>query len=230
MLFVIWGIATVICTIAGPFGADAALSRMARFAYWAGVTGLCVGGSVLVSHWASGRAPTASLALWLCFTLVLSCMVWAQNFFLFDGWDSLALFGSLILNVAIVVVAVQALFALVKYTRPDTVEPEADPQSRFLRRLPLAERGPLVRIEAQDHYLKVVTDKAAPLILMRLGEAVDALEGAAGLQVHRSRWVALDAVRSHRRKKRARPVVDGDGTEVPVSRRYRPAAKAAGLF
>jgi DNA-binding LytR/AlgR family response regulator len=100
----------------------------------------------------------------------------------------------------------------------------------FLRRLPLELRGPLVRIEAQDHYLKIVTERGSTLILMRLGEAVEALDGVRGLQTHRSHWVSLDAVTAHRRMQGRDVLVMSDGAEVPVARGKRDAARQAGLF
>ena len=105
-----------------------------------------------------------------------------------------------------------------------------DPSAKLQRKLPLQARGALVRIEAQDHYLNVVTDWGSALILMRLSEAAEALEGFAGLQVHRSHWIAVEAVRAHRRETGRDILVMRDGTEVPVARGRRAAAQEAGLF
>jgi DNA-binding LytR/AlgR family response regulator len=73
---------------------------------------------------------------------------------------------------------------------------QAGPQPpKFLERLPLKLRGAEVwAVEAEDHYLRLHTSKGQDLILMRLADAVAELEGIEGAQVHRSWWVARDAI------------------------------------
>ena len=99
----------------------------------------------------------------------------------------------------------------------------------FLRRLPIDLRGPMIRIEAQDHYLKVVTVRGHTLILMRLGDAMSELAGT-GVQVHRSHCVTTDAVARHRRDGTRDILLMSDGVEVPVSRCFRSSVQAAGFF
>ena len=50
------------------------------------------------------------------------------------------------------------------------------------------------------------------------------------MQVHRSHWVALEAIDAHQRIKGRDFLAMRDGTQVPISRSYRAASKAAGLF
>ena len=67
---------------------------------------------------------------------------------------------------------------------------------RFLERLPLGLRdAELWAVEAEDHYLRVHTARRQELILMRLSDAVNELQGIEGAQTHRSWWVARGAVR-----------------------------------
>lgn len=123
-------------------------------------------------------------------------------------------------------------------------EPEAAPAPHSADTSPLpalpeliAEKLPvrlrqarLVAIEAEDHYLRIHTDRGSDLILMRLSDAVAELEGLEGAQVHRSWWVARDAVRHARRADgRATLTLEG-GLTVPVSRRYARALREAGWF
>lgn len=86
-----------------------------------------------------------------------------------------------------------------------------------------------MRIEAQDHYLNVVTARGSTLILMRLGDAMAELVGQ-GLQVHRSHWIATAAVAKHRRIGARDVLIMADGVEVPVSRSFRAAAQEADLL
>jgi len=97
--------------------------------------------------------------------------------------------------------------------------PPAPP--KFLDRLPLKLRGAEVwAVEAEDHYLRLHTSKGQDLILMRLSDAVAELEGIEGAQVHRSWWVARDAIADAVRGDGRATLTLKDGSEVPVSRTY----------
>jgi DNA-binding LytR/AlgR family response regulator len=103
--------------------------------------------------------------------------------------------------------------------------------ARFLDRLPPRLRGArLLAVQAEDHYLRLHTDRGSDLILMRLSDALAELEGLEGAQTHRSWWVARDAVASVARGDgRAALTLDGDIT-APVSRRYAKALREAGWW
>ena len=100
----------------------------------------------------------------------------------------------------------------------------------LLERLPLPQRGRLLHLAVNDHYVDVTTDKGTSLILIRLSDAMREVAPTQGLQVHRSHWVALDAVRRGRRQD-GKPVLElENGTVVPVSRTYLAEVKQAGLL
>ncbi len=104
------------------------------------------------------------------------------------------------------------------------------PQPALIDRLPRHLRGRLLHLEVSDHYVEITTDKGRSMVLMRLADAMRETAPTAGLQVHRSHWVALDAVRKSARQA-GKPVLElEDGAIVPVSRSYVAAVKAAGLF
>ena len=106
----------------------------------------------------------------------------------------------------------------------------ADAAQRFLDRLPVKfRRAELWAISSEDHYLRVYTNLGEELILMRLADAVRELDGAAGVQVHRSWWVAKEGVSDARRDNGKLVLVLKNGTDVPVSRTYQAAAREAGL-
>ena len=110
-------------------------------------------------------------------------------------------------------------------------QPIAEPRMPdLLARLPLPKRGRLLHLEVTDHYVEVSTEKGKSLLLLRLSDAIRETAPVKGLQVHRSHWVALDAVRRSSRQA-GKPVLElEDGAIVPVSRSFRDAAKAAGLL
>ncbi|MBP9755381.1 MAG: LytTR family transcriptional regulator DNA-binding domain-containing protein, partial [Phenylobacterium sp.] len=107
--------------------------------------------------------------------------------------------------------------------------PAAPAPVKFLERLPLKLRGAEIwAVEAEDHYLRLHTSKGQDLILMRLADAVAELEGIEGAQVHRSWWVARDAVADARRGDGRATLTLKDGSEVPVSRTYAKLIRDAG--
>jgi len=85
-------------------------------------------------------------------------------------------------------------------------------------------------MSAEDHYLRVRTDKGEALILMRLSDAVAACEPLDGARTHRSWWVARTAVDDVRKGDGRGVLVLKDGVEAPVSRTYYPALRETGWF
>jgi hypothetical protein len=106
-----------------------------------------------------------------------------------------------------------------------------NPVTAFLQRLPVKfHTSELYAISSEDHYLRVHTNMGEELILMRLADAVRELQGAEGLRVHRSWWVAKIGVTDEKRVDGRSFLILPNGTEVPVSRSYRGEVKAAGLI
>ncbi|MGB8624504.1 MAG: LytTR family DNA-binding domain-containing protein [Paracoccaceae bacterium] len=109
--------------------------------------------------------------------------------------------------------------------------PEETPKPpRLLQRVEPDLRGRLIRCTAVDHYVSVWTDKGEARVLMRFSDAIDELGGADGLRVHRSHWVATDAVAGHSTDKGRVFLELEDGSQVPVSRNFRPKVEALGLL
>ena len=106
----------------------------------------------------------------------------------------------------------------------------ADPSpAKFLERLPLRLRGAEVwAVEAEDHYLRLHTSRGRDMILMRFSDALDELAGVEGAQVHRSWWVARDAIVEARRGEGRAVLTLKDGSEVPVSRTHARALRERG--
>ena len=122
-----------------------------------------------------------------------------------------------------------ALAVFMSHRRAAPAAAAAAAPVKFLERLPLKLRGAEVwAVEAEDHYLRLHTSKGQDLILMRLADAVAELEGIEGAQVHRSWWVARDAVADARRGDGRATLTLKDGSEVPVSRTYAKLIRDAG--
>lgn len=98
--------------------------------------------------------------------------------------------------------------------------PEAAPTPVLLRRLPSQARGQILCLNMEDHYVRVHTARATLLVLMRFSDAVGELEGLPGLRVHRSWWVAEQAIVDVERSARSTKVRLTNGQLVPVSQPY----------
>ncbi|MCG2583606.1 LytTR family DNA-binding domain-containing protein [Massilia sp. TS11] len=231
----------------GPFGTYADLGWEARLGYWVGLMLLAWGASVLV---AQALAPLA-LAPWLRFALV--CLLAALPVTLAVAWvEALlrlrqAVPPRVMPRVYVSVVGVELLLlALLTRLRWDlgplllarTAAPAPTPAAAdasaveaapapFLARIPPHLGSELLALEAEDHYLRVHTARGSDLILMRLGDALRELPPALGLQVHRSWWVAHAAVRAQRRVGGKWVLELAGGLQVPVSRSWQAAVRAA---
>ena len=103
----------------------------------------------------------------------------------------------------------------------DTIEQvQSESLTQFLSHLPLEKRGKLYCLEMDDHYLNVHTDKGSHLVLMRFKDALHMLHDYAGLRVHRSWWVAEQAITNVKKEGRKLYVVLDNGIEAPVSKTY----------
>lgn len=91
----------------------------------------------------------------------------------------------------------------------------------FTDRIPKDVGTDIVALEAQEHYTKVYTRIGAALVLHRFGDAVKAMTPTSGLQVHRSYWIAKDAIAAVDRSGRTYEITLDTGLKVPVSRSYK---------
>lgn len=215
--------AAVFLSISGAF-TSGQVSFLARFGYWLVMLLMGYGLGVAIAHlvlshpktpkplWA--RVVIVAVALAIPYTFVVgaaSSLVFGAHF---DLRDAPGLLGS----VLIVSLAMTAINVMAESRRLAEAAP-APP--KFLERLPLKLRGAEVwAVEAEDHYLRLHTSKGQDLILMRLADAIAELEGIEGAQVHRSWWIARDAVVEARRGDGRATLTLKDGAQVPVSRTY----------
>ena len=153
-------------------------------------------------------------------------------------------------NCSLIAAAVTVLFGLVDSRQSaaetgappvsSTTDPQQDETSttqpvlararpKLLDRLPQRLRGDITYLSMQDHYVDVHTEKGSTLVLMRLADAIAEVEGVPGLQIHRSHWVALDAVAGSLRRDGRLFLRMSDETLLPVSRSWFEAVRAAGL-
>ncbi|UYN99222.1 MAG: LytTR family transcriptional regulator [Devosia sp.] len=231
----------LVAGLVGPFGTFENMAPLPRIAYWiAIVTGTGAIGT-LIAGWVERALadrlpplPAAGLAGAIAGPPIALAVV-LLNMAMFGTEVTVIGLAPLIFYCTLISAAVTVLGAVFARKEPVPVSgaeggvAEA-PAPALLERLPRPQRGRLLHIAVSDHYVDVTTDKGTVLVLMRLSDAIRETSPTAGLQVHRSHWVALDAIRRALRSS-GKPMLElENGVLVPVSRTFMPAAKAAGLF
>lgn len=137
--------------------------------------------------------------------------------------------------VTVITLAMSVLqYLLERMPRQSHVHPEADrkePAQAFRGRLPFKfQNAEIHALSAEDHYLRVHTSVGQTLLLMRLYDAIRELDGIEGSQVHRSWWVARDAVSDVMRSDGRVTLALKGNVEAPVSRSYAKVLRAEGWF
>lgn len=163
-------------------------------------------------------AMTPPIILWVA---LLPTLLWGDAFR--PAKLVWALPSVVTINIAVIALAwvVRAAFRPALRMAVEGIAPEAI-RSRLSPRLA---RARLIAVEAEDHYLRIRTDAGSELVLMRFGDALDALSACDGFRTHRSWWVARTGVETARWKNGRGELVLSDGTAAPVSRTYAGALK-----
>lgn len=224
--------------IMGPFGSDA-LGWPWVWVYW--ISFIFLGGVVGFSlgRVLPGLIPNAPH--WIIYALTAAGVSVPVTFgvaFVNAGFNfrisaaELALTYFLVLFISSFVTAV--VYVVDRLTsQPEEQAGNTPPQigAALVDKLPPRLReAQLWSMSAEDHYLRVRTDRGEALILMRLSDAVAACEALDGARTHRSWWVARMAVADVRKGDGRGTLILKDDVEAPVSRTYYPALKEAGWF
>ena len=208
---------------AGEFAADSLLGAS---------VGLAAARWLAPPSWYHGRLWAVAILIAAIVSLPVIALIIACAVIIHGATLSLALAAGILpqVFVASLVMTSLAIFLRGHPTQTHAAPPDAPP-AKFLARLPpkLA-GGELYAVEAEDHYLRLHTSLGQDLILMRLGDAIDELEGIEGAQTHRSWWVAKGAVADVDRLDGRAVLTLKDGAEVPVSRGFAKGLRAAGWF
>jgi hypothetical protein len=232
-------LAGAVAGLTGPFGTFD-VPPLPRMVYWlmvaAGSYGLGVAVGTFVAALLRGRAM--GLLAWVAVGalpgLPIAGLVTVLNRLTF-GWtaDSGGEFLVLVGYCAAISVAVSLGVRIAQGAPGPGASPtpaDGSPAApRLLSRLPPEKQGRLLHLRMADHYVEVTTDQGTELLLLRFSDAIAETVGVPGLQVHRSHWVALEAVRKAGREG-GRPVLELEtGAVVPISRTFLGAAREAGL-
>lgn len=221
--------------VTGPFGSQTAFEPAVRYPLWMVIALAGFAAAVAAERVFPSSSPSRGTAKRLIIIAAASgvpmtfFVAWAftvvQPGRTYSPVQMLSLFPFVVL--------VQLLVARVivsderKTTAAPVEQPDAPPEypPDLLTRLPVPLRRDILALEADDHYVRVHTLHGSALILMRLADAAALIDPRLGLRVHRSWWVAKDAVRALERTPGRAIVRLVDDTEVPISRTYLSAAR-----
>ncbi|KCZ90004.1 LytTr DNA-binding domain-containing protein [Hyphomonas johnsonii MHS-2] len=220
-----------------PYGATAQMPFWLNAVYWTGLVLLGATVGETTSSILARRAPNlpvwaVMLVLSVVTALAVSAALVGIERVVDGGWMPLGYLPSLFGLVWVIAIAMTGLGVLLERSFNGGADhvPDAAAAATFLGRLPVRYRGAeLYAVSSEDHYLRIHTDRGEELILMRLADAMRELDGAKGLQTHRSWWVAEAGVADARREGGKLVLVLKSGKEAPVSRTYQRAVREAGL-
>lgn len=221
--------------VMGPFGSQTAFSTPVKYALWMVLALAGFGAAAAAERLLQAQSPPKSarriLAVGALSAVPMTFFVaWAfsvvQEGRTFSPLQLIGLYPFVALVQLLIarVIAVDEEEAIVRPGERLEEPPGYPPQ--LIARLPAAIRHDIFALEAEDHYVRVHARHGSALVLMRLADAAALIDPRLGLRVHRSWWVARDAVSALERS--GQPVVRlVNGMAVPVSRTHLPAARAA---
>lgn len=226
-LFVITGIGGLFMASVGAFGTDE-IALPVRYLYWTaimlagGAIGAALSAGLDHRRWFAESTTRRVAALTLALSVPQTLVVWtASRLILGHGWDPRVL-APLFPAVMIVSAAVMTLDHVARRRPPPLAPRSAEPpRPRLLERLPLRLRGAeIYALQAEDHYLRVHTSAGSELLLLRLSDALNEVEGLDGARTHRSWWVAKAGVADASTVGRRGVLMLKTGVEAPISRTH----------
>lgn len=225
----------LVMTQLGPYGTGETPQPL-RTAYWV----MAVFGSGLAGIYTGQAIAGRVRRLWprvaivsLLITPPVTLYIYALNAWMLDlprRWWLLPQLAWQVLVVMVVLMAVRGLlWRRVVETRTIVMPPLPEAERAFRMRLSAKRRtATLIALQAEDHYVRVHTDSGSELVPMRFAEAMEELSQAYGYRLHRSWWVAAEAIEHVRWTRGGGEARLVGGIVAPVSRTHAGALKAAG--
>ena len=233
-----WRILAMCLAVALVMGVSGAAHTLWDTVWWmaeataGGLIGILAGRWVVPVTWYRSRLWAAVLLIAVVIAAPITATVLARLALLQGVAMTLRLAGEIAPQVFATSLVMTGLAFLLRphATQTHAAAPDA-PAPRFLARMPTRLAGAeLYAVEAEDHYLRLHTSRGQDLILMRLSDAIEELEGLEGAQTHRSWWVAKSAVQDAERLDGRAVLTLKDGAEAPVSRGFAKTLRSAGWF
>lgn len=250
-LWLTFGAVVLLFTFTGPFGTLEELRFLPRLGYWLVLHGLAWSTALTFAVLGDGLLKERLDGMFwrmLIGAVVAAIPIGAITQFMQYAWfgrvpTALSLVSDMLFALPLCII-----FCVISYmtmssdgslAAPQTDKAETPVQTThpvgtvaaaetapLLRRLKAENRGQLQHLSVEDHYTLVTTSRGRELILLRFSDALSETGATAGLQVHRSHWVAEDFVASVSRANGKVSLQLADGSEIPVSRTYAAEVRA----
>jgi LytTr DNA-binding domain len=232
------GVAITLAVV-GAFGTYVSMTLPLRLLHFVSVA-LVVGGLAFAlsesirRFWFGGELPfwamlavafvTAPPGAWV---VHLALTVWAPWSIPYVTYPELTL-QVLAPNLLIGSIAWALLHGPAKTTDVGVAQPTNVTSGQALRaKLPANVRhAAILALSAEDHYVRVRTDRGEALILINLANAIAALGENAGMRIHRSHWVSRQLVEGAAMHGSRHGLRVNDNTVLPVSRSGRKSLNA----
>ncbi len=101
---------------------------------------------------------------------------------------------------------------------------------QFLSRLQKPIGTNIWALKAEQHYLRVYTELGEDLIHYGFNHAVQEMKSRDGMRVHRSYWIATDAVETVVKVQKSYALILKNKLRVPVSRTFKEQVESAGFM
>lgn len=226
LLWLGWALLSLALALAGPFGSYRALPLPQGLLMWSVLVGLILLAGLALRAWlcAPGRGAGRLGGLVVAATLfgALAAPVWLLIRLGLRDMTPPPRFAE--------VAGVVFCTALALVLLGCGPSPATDGRPKLLRRLPPNRQGDLISISVRGHYLDVVTSAGTASVLLRFSDAIDETSGVPGDQIHRSHWVAWEAVRGVERIEGRVLLTLADGARLPVSRAHLAKLENRGLI
>ena len=225
---------SVLCVLIAPFGTGEVFSLGKLTAYWfsSNAITLLIGeiimiGALALSPRGSGFKFGALLFGGVVAASLITLAVYAVNAFFFSPGEerlSLWVLAQTTWPIGFLIAVTIGFLTTRLHKQKGASAPPANP-SPFFKRLPHHLGQELLHLTTQDHYIEAVTTRGSHLILMRFADALDELTPEDGIQIHRSHWIAKNAMVGSKRQNGRLLLLTADGGEFPVSRTFMKPVK-----
>jgi hypothetical protein len=223
----------VTLAMVGAFGTYVSMALPLRLLHFVSI-GLAIGGlSSALSwcarrYWFGGVLPFWAMLAIAAITAPPGAWITRQALALWAPWTLRYVADRELLAqiLAINVIVGSIIWVLRRRLRPPVAgeaEPaQATPDPGLRARLPAPLRHAAIRaLSAEDHYVRVRTERGDALILMNFSAAVAALGATAGVRIHRSHWVSRRLADAATARDSRHGIRIDDATLLPVSRAGR---------
>lgn len=225
-------VVTLICFASGPFGTFEHLPTGLRLIYWViiviagGILGLIFGAILQINRWQSFQMIALTS---ICFAICMTIAVIIVSYAVLSPLDK---YPGALSFVTLSFPTSGILFFFIHYlvqnigNLPAQNNISASRAPLFARLDTYRHAKKIYALIAQDHYVEVVTEQGSELCLIRLNDAIKEAIPQEGMQIHRSHWVALEAIETAHIKGTSPHVILTTGQELKISKTYLTEAKS----